>query len=135
MSWNIQISETSEMVYRQKQIFALCAAIYALFHQIDGRKLNTRRGVIVASTPVLGLRPILAFLLDTENVPKRTVYLLACLQAERDFFQHRTTSWHFHYEERPICWCTAFAKSLRVSVLLIKNAIIGVRFRQFMQNT
>ena len=86
--------------------------------RLEGRKDNTLRGVITASTPVLGFRPRRSFFDCTEKVPNEDSL------TESPEIRHSVTSsstlltrCEHSLCESPICWCTALAKSLRVIVL------------------
>ena len=88
--------------------------------RLEGRKDNTLRGVITASTPVLGFRPRRSFFDCTVNVPNEDNL------TESPEIRHSVTSssklltrCEHSLCDSPICWCTALAKSLRVIVLSI----------------
>ena len=88
--------------------------------RLEGRKDNTLRGVITASTPVLGLRPRRSFFDCTEKVPNED-----SLTGSPEM-RHLVTSssrlltrCEHSLCDSPICWCTASAKSLRVIVFSI----------------
>ena len=88
--------------------------------RLEGRKDNTLRGVITASTPVLGFRPRRSFFDCTEKVPNEDSF------TELPRMRHSVTSsstlltrCEHSLCDNPICWCTALAKSLRVIVLTI----------------
>ncbi len=91
--------------------------------RLEGRKDNTLRGVITASTPVLGFRPRRSLFDCTENVPNEDSL------TESPDIRHSVTSSstlltrsEHSLCDSPICWCTASAKSLRVIVLSIIKA-------------
>lgn len=88
--------------------------------RLEGRKDNTLRGVITASTPVLGFRPRRSFFDCTEKVPNEDSL------TESPEIRHSVTSsstlltrCEHSLCDSPICWCTALAKSLRVIVFSI----------------
>ena len=88
--------------------------------RLEGRKDKTLRGVITASTPVLGFRPRRSFFDCTEKVPNEDSL------TESPEIRHSVTSssrlltrCEHSLCDSPICWCTALAKSLRVIVLSI----------------
>ena len=88
--------------------------------RLEGRKDNTLRGVITASTPVLGFRPRRSFFDCTEKVPNEDS-LTESPEIRLSVTSSSTllTRCEHSFCDSPICWCTALAKSLRVIVLSI----------------
>ena len=88
--------------------------------RLEGRKDNTLRGVITASTPVLGFRPRRSFFDCTEKVPNEdSLTELPVIRLSVTSSSTRLTRCEHSLCDSPICWCTALAKSLRVIVLSI----------------
>ncbi len=88
--------------------------------RLEGRKDNTLRGVITASTPVLGFRPRRSFFDCTEKVPNEDS-LTESPEIRLSVTSSSTLLTRCEHSlcDNPICWCTALAKSLRVIVLFI----------------
>ena len=88
--------------------------------RLEGRKDNTLRGVITASTPVLGFRPRRSFFDCTEKVPNEDS-LTESPEIRLSVTSSSTLLTRCEHSlcDSPIFWCTALAKSLRVIVLSI----------------
>ena len=104
--------------------------------RLDGRKDNTLRGEITASTPVLGFRPRRSFFVCTEKVPNDD-NLTESPETRHSVTSSSTllTSCEHSLCESPIRWCTAFAKSFRVIVLSIRRPYHWIKCGSIHQNS